>query len=226
MGKDKIAEIAGTIPEGGILIPETLAPKFGRDKAVEPRRERGECKDGEENPFLAGSGPLKPRRNDRDDEIDAYQRIHEPQMAGYRRKVERHHHQRFQGFTPCHGAPQGGKNGIQDKEYYKWRKNAKEAATVELTHRHVTADRDKEEGGDNHKQGDGDAAEESVIDRDPQTVGFIGYLGDWTHVVKHLAGMNQHNQETGCHTDVIDKCNAFFHSSYCFADVSCTRGKM
>ena len=147
-------------------------------------------------------------------------------MAGYRMKVERHHHHRFQGFTPCHGAPKGGKNGIQDKEYYKWRKNAKEAATVELTHRHVSADRDKEEGGDNHKQGDGDAAEESVIDRDPQTVGFTGYLGDWTHVVKHLAGMNQHHQETGCHTDVIDKCNAFFHSSYCFADVSCTRGKM
>ena len=44
MGHNEVAQIARAIPQHGIAVPETLAPKFRCDEEVQPGNEGARCK--------------------------------------------------------------------------------------------------------------------------------------------------------------------------------------
>ena len=63
-----------------VFVPEALPPDFAAP-SVQVRNAGGEEEKADEESFFPSAGLLKPRRNDRDEQVDAYQWIHEPEMA-------------------------------------------------------------------------------------------------------------------------------------------------
>ena len=84
-----ITQISGKVPQHVIAVPEAFTPDLA-EPAVEEGHACRDCEEGYEELFLASCGLAQPRRNHRSEEIYADKRIHEPQMACQRGKIERY----------------------------------------------------------------------------------------------------------------------------------------
>ena len=74
---DDIAQIAGKVPQHVIFIPEALSPNFSAP-AVQIRNACRQKEQSDEEPLFTSACLFEPRGYDRDEQIYAYQRIHEP----------------------------------------------------------------------------------------------------------------------------------------------------
>ena len=209
----EVAQIARAVPEHGEAVPEALTPKLGGDEAVDPRNECGHNEYADKDSFVLCRSPFKPWRHHRDDQVQAYERVHEPQVAGHRREVERQPFEVGEGLLPLHSAPQQRKEGVEHHEHQHRREYPGESLSVELSHRHSVLHRDQQECRHDHEKRNAGPCHKSVIERYPEAVCFIGkhrHVACQTRAVrsvKILAGMDQHHKETCDHADVVDEGN-------------------
>ena len=179
---------------------------------MEPGDERREGKDAEERQFVLRAGLFEPGRHHGDDEVDADEWVHEPQMARDGREVERHHLQVVQGlFLRC-ASPSQRQHGIEQQEAHKGWQDAQEAPAIELPHGHTFAHRNEQEGRHDHEQRHGDTPEETIIDGYPQAVALVGQhrIGIVVNV-ETFTRVDDHHQEAGHHANIINKCYSLFH---------------
>ena len=143
--EDEVPQVAGAVPEGSERIPETLAPEFRGDEP-EPRDKGREYEEAQEDPLVFRGDFLKPWRDHRDDDVEAYQRIHEPEVTGHRGEVEGQQFEISQGLLPGHPAPKQRKEGVEEKEEHERGKDPAEAVLVERGHRLARFHGDEQEG--------------------------------------------------------------------------------
>ena len=143
------------------FIPETLAPHLS-EEAVEIWHKGGDKEEADEETFLPGRGFSKPRRYDGDEEVEADEGIHEPQMAGKRREIERYAREIAHRCLTVDLIPQHRHSGIDHHEEQKRRKNPPGPSLIKLhrclplLHGHKQERRDYHEERHRH-------ARESVI---------------------------------------------------------------
>ena len=211
----QIAQIAAEVPQHVILVPETLAPHLAAE-AVEEGNAGAQGEEQQEEAFLGSRGLAQPGRHNGDEQIDADEGIHEPEVAGQGGEVEQNAAQVLAGGVPANLSPCHGQGGIEYKEGEERGQNAHEAAFVELPGSGLLAHGSQQEGGYNHEQGYGHAGE-PVIDGYPQAVCLGGKIGGGPH---HVCGIgrtivvftcvNQDYEKTGKYADVIQKRDSFF----------------
>ena len=74
---DRISEVSREVPQHVVFVPEAFAPQFAAPAVQVWHAGRDEEEDYEEA-FLAGCSAFEPRRDYGYEEIDAYERVHEP----------------------------------------------------------------------------------------------------------------------------------------------------
>ncbi len=103
----QIAQIAAEVPQHVILVPETLAPHLAAE-AVEEGNAGAQGEEQQEEAFLGSRGLAQPGRHNGDEQIDADERIHEPEVAGQGGEVEQNAAQVLAGGVPANLAPCNG----------------------------------------------------------------------------------------------------------------------
>ena len=216
--QDKVAEVAGAVPEHVEAVPEAFAPQFVAHEAVQPGHGRREDEDVEEQTFVLCGSLLEPRRHDGDDEVEADEGVHEPEMSGHRREVPGQTAQVVHRRLPRHAAPSQRQEAVEEHEDNHRRQDAEEAPAVEVGHAHARLHRHKQESADGHKERYGDAAKCSVVEGYPEAVALGGehrHIASQSAVVgtiEVLAGMHQHHQEASDDANPVDEGDAVFSS--------------
>ena len=170
---NQIAQITGTVPEHCEAVPETFAPYLRIEETVYPRNEGAETEYAQKDQLLLGAGLLEPGRNDWYYEVKADQRVHEPQMSGHGREVERQMLQVGERLLNAHSAPEQGQQAVQQREEDPGREYAREAFFVEAAHPCPRLHRHEQEGGGNHEQRDAGPGHEAVVECHPEAVAFV-----------------------------------------------------
>ena len=181
VGKHQISEIARHIPEHAITIPETFTPHLGSDKLANKRRERRDEKQRQEHPFVARRRLFEPRRHHRNDEIDADERIHKPQMARHRWEIERQTSEVGKRLLPRHSTPSKRQERVGKHKHQHRRHHAQQATAVERRHSVALLHRHKQECRNYHKQRHTYASERAIVESHPKAIALIG-----KH--RHIAG--------------------------------------
>ncbi len=200
MGQHQISQVSGTIPQRRETIPEALAPEFVRDETVDPGNEGRQDKEPEEDALLLRGRFFQPGRYDRNDQVDADERVHEPEVSAHRREVEGQALQVGKGLLPGHPAPRQWQESVDEHERQHRRKDAQKAAAIELHHSLAGFHRHQQEGRHDHKERHAGPADETVVESHPKAVPLIGQQGDIAGQpgsigrIEVLAGMNQHHQ--------------------------------
>lgn len=70
------------------LVPGAYAPQVRRHEALNPWHKSGQDKEAQEDELFARAGFLQPRRHNGNDDVEAYERIHKPQVASHRGEGE------------------------------------------------------------------------------------------------------------------------------------------
>ena len=151
MSHHEIPQIPGEIPERMEPVPEAFSPHLRRDPMVDPGDEGRSDEQPDKHSFFPRRGPLKPGRNDRNDQVQSDQRVHEPKMSRHRREIERQHLQVSCRLTPVHPAEKGREDDIKQQERDRRRKNSREAPAVETAHGLAGLQRHEEERRHNHE---------------------------------------------------------------------------
>ena len=174
VGQHEVAQIAGAVPQHVETVPKALAPQLVADKAVQPRHGRGEDKYPDEYLLLLCRSLLKPRRHDGNNQVEADEWIHEPEVAGHRGEVPRQAAEVGPRRLPCHAAPSQGQEAVQQHEDNHRGQDAQETATIEVGHAGARLHRHEQKGTDGHEQWHGDAAKGSIVEGYPEAVSLIG----------------------------------------------------
>jgi len=116
--------------------------------------------------FFFGRRLAQPGRDDRDEQVDADQRVHEPQVSGQRREVQEYPRQVFERGCSVDLPPQHRQGAIKYHEYEKRRQDADATPAVELPHGLPFLHRCKKKSGDYYKQWHGHTRE-TVVHRHP-----------------------------------------------------------
>ena len=207
---DRVSEIAREVPQHVVFVPETLAPQLAAP-AVEVGHACRYEEQRDEEPLLACRGALKPGRDYGYEEVDAYERVHEPQVSGQRREVQRQAGDVVQRCCRVDLSPQQRQGAVQDHEYDKRWQYALCAAAVELPrrlpggHGHEQVCRYDDEQRHRH-------ARETVVERYPQAVGLVGqerlrprHVGRSGRAIEVLAGVYQHHQKACEDAQIVQK---------------------
>ena len=219
MCHNQIAKIAGTIPEHSETVPETFSPEFRSNETVNPRDEGGNSEKSEEYELILCRCPLQPRRPHRNNEIEADERVHKPQVPRHGRKVERQQLQVGKRLFPGHSSPRERQQGIEQEKAGHRREYAQKTPLVELPHTDSLFHRHQQKSRYYHKQRHGNPPAEPVVEGHPEAVAFVEQLG---HIagqphgifgsVKIFAGVDKHHKKAGNHPDIVHKDNVFTRS--------------
>ena len=148
----QIAQIAAEVPQHVIFVPETLAPHLAAE-AVEEGNAGADGEEQQEEALFGSSGLAQPGRHDGDNQIDADERVHEPEVSGQGGEVEQQAAQVLAGGVPADLSPCHGQGGIEHKEDEEGGQDAQETFLVKLPGGHFLAHGRQQEGGHNHEQG-------------------------------------------------------------------------
>ena len=221
VGQHQIAQIAAEVPQGMVFVPEALSPYLAPQTNHEGHA-GAHGKEQQEEAFLAGGSLPDPGRNHGDEQVEANEGVHEPQVAGQGGEVEQQAREVGPAGVPSYLPPQHGQGAIEHGKDEHGRKDAHEAAAVECPHRLAFPHGHEQVGRHNHEQGHRHAGE-SVVDRHPQTVGFVGkigcgayHIGGIGRAIIVLGGMDQHHQKACHHAYVVQKYDSFFFSFHHF----------
>ena len=210
VGYDGVSEVSREIPQHVVFVPEALAPHLAA-----PAVKIGyACRDEEqqdEEPLLACCGAFEPRRDYGDEEIYAYERVHEPQMSCQRWEVQQ---QPREVACRCCGVdlpPEQRQGAVEYHEDKERRQYAFCAAAVELPrglcggHGHEQICRDDDEQRHRHTR-------ETIVERYPQAVCLVGqkrlrarHVGRAGCAVEVLAGVYQHHKKACEDAQIVQK---------------------
>ena len=230
VGKDEIAQIAGEVPQHVVIVPEALSPHLAAP-AVEVGHAGGHEEEADEEPLLPCRGLLQPWRDEGDEEVEAEERIHEPQVSGHRREVERQAQQ--VGERLIHGqlSPQQGQGAVKNHEHEEGWQDSRGTLAVELPHGLPLPHGREQIGGHDDEQWHRHSRE-PVVERHPQTV----VLGAQQRLrpcevalgsVEVLTGVDEHHEEAGEHAYIVKEYDSLlFHLSLiisvCFHEIETT----
>lgn len=128
-----------------IAVPEALTPELA-EEIVEVGHTCGEREEADEEKLLFSRRFAQPWRDYRDDEVEADERIHKPEMTGKGGEVERYTGEVVQGCRSIDLSPEHGQCAVEDQETNEGRQDAQGAVTVERPHAFAFFHRDEEIG--------------------------------------------------------------------------------
>ena len=223
---DQVSEESGEVPQHVVFVPETFSPQL-TEPAVQVGHAGGQGEQGDEEAFFFGCCFAQPGGDDGDEEVEADERVHEPQVAGQAGEVQQEARQVAGGRCAVNLSPQQGQRAVQQHEQDGGGTYAQEALAVELPHALSFLHGHQQVGGDNHEQGDGHARK-AVVQGYPEAVCFVlqeglgsGHFACPCRSVKILTGVYHHDQQAGEYAHIVQESNAFHVILSCFLGLNC-----